>query len=246
MGRAHEVRAASMAKTAAAKSKLNAKWSKLIYMAAKSGLPDPSVNQALKKEIERAKKEQGTAECIKKAIEKAKGGTGENYESIRYEGFGPEGSMIIVECLTDNTNRTLVAVRTALSRCGFNLGVAGSASYQFHNYAVLAFDNLSEDEALETLLMADVDVQEYETDEDGVVTICAPNTDYSKARDALTDAKPDINFLEDHVTWIPQSYIKFADEKHVNQLHRVIDALNEIDDVQDIYHNVELEEEAEE
>ena len=73
-----------------------------------------------------------------------------------------------------------------------------------------------------------------------------PNTDYSKARDALTDAKPDINFLEDHVTWIPQTYIKFADEKHVNQLHRVIDALNEIDDVQDIYHNVELEEEAEE
>ena len=245
MGRAHEVRAASMAKTAAAKSKLNAKWSKLIYMAAKSGLPDPSVNQALKKEIERAKKEQVTAECIKKAIEKAKGGTGENYESIRYEGFGPAGSLIIVECLTDNTNRTLVAVRTALSRCGFNLGVNGSVSYQFHNYAVLAFDNLSEDEALEILLMADVDVQDYFT-EDGVVTIYAPNTDYTKARDALTDAKEDINFLEDHVTWIPQSYVKFDEEKHVNQLHRVIDALNEIDDVQDIYHNVELDEEEEE
>ena len=241
MGRAHEVRAASMAKTAAAKSKLNAKWSKIIYMAAKSGVPDPELNQTLKKEIEKAKREQVTSECIKNAIQKAKGGTGENFEPIRYEGFGPAGSMMIVECLTDNTNRTLVAVRTAMSRCGFNLGAIGSVSHQFNNYAVFTFDNFSEDEALEALLMADVDVQEYETDEDGVVTVCAPNTDYSKARDALTDAKPDINFLEDHVIWLPQSYVTFTEEKNVDQLRRCIDTLNEIDDVQDIYHNVELE-----
>ena len=240
MGRAHEVRAASMAKTAAAKSKLNAKWSKIIYMAAKSGVPDPELNQKLKREIEKAKREQVTAECIKKAIEKAKGGTGENFEPIRYEGFGPNGSMMIVECLTDNTNRTLVAVRTAMSRCGFNLGAIGSVAHLFNNYAVFAFDNLSEDEALEILLMADVDVQEYETDEDGVVTICAPHTDYSKARDALTDAKPDINFLEDHILWLPPSYVTFSDEKSISQLERCIDSLNEIDDVQDIYHNVEV------
>lgn len=239
MGRAHEVRAASMAKTAAAKSKLNAKWSKLIYMAAKGGVPDPDLNQALKKEIEKAKREQVSAECIKKAIEKAKGGTGENYDPIRYEGYGPAGSMIIVECLTDNTNRTLVAVRTAMSKCGFTLGAPGSVAYQFNNYAVFAFDNLSENDALEALLMADVDVKEYETDEDGVVTICAPNTDYSKARDALTEAKPDINFLEDHIIWLPQGYISFSDEKHQGQLDRLEDLLNEIDDVQDIYTNVE-------
>ena len=90
MGRAHEVRAASMAKTAAAKSKLNNKYSRTIYMAAKSGIPDPELNLALKHEIEKAKREQVNADTIKRAIEKAKGGSTENYYPIRYEGFGPK------------------------------------------------------------------------------------------------------------------------------------------------------------
>lgn len=102
MGRAHEVRAASMAKTAAAKSKLNNKWSRIIYMAAKSGVPDPDLNQNLKKEIEKAKREQVTADVIKRAIEKAKGANLESYDSMVLEGFGPGNSMFVIECLTDN------------------------------------------------------------------------------------------------------------------------------------------------
>ena len=121
MGRAHEVRAASMAKTAAAKSKLNNKWSRIIYMAAKAGVPDPELNQNLKKEIEKAKREQVTADVIKRAIEKAKGANQENYDPLTLEGFGPGNSMFIVECLTDNHNRTQTAVKVALQKCGGNI-----------------------------------------------------------------------------------------------------------------------------
>jgi len=113
MGRAHEVRKVAMEKTAAAKSKLYAKYGKEIYMAAKSGSPDPDSNQVLKKIIEKAKKEQVTADIIKRSIEKAIGGSDENYIEVRYEGFGPGTSMIIVECLTDNVNRTISVVRNA-------------------------------------------------------------------------------------------------------------------------------------
>ena len=118
MGRAHEVRAASMAKTAAARSSLFNKWSKEIYVAAKSGVPDPEMNQTLKRVIERAKKEQVTADVIKRAIDKAKGGNGENYIATQYEGMSKGNSNIIVDCLTDNVNRTFAEVRNCFNKSG--------------------------------------------------------------------------------------------------------------------------------
>ena len=136
MGRAHEVRAASMAKTAAIKSKQNAKFAKAIYVAAKSGLPDPDVNQALKKEIDKAKREHIPADVIKRAIEKAKGGQGEAYNFVRYEGFGPGDTMVIVDCLTDNVNRTYTSVKVGFSHCGFKLGVNGCVAYNFDNHPI--------------------------------------------------------------------------------------------------------------
>ena len=107
MGRAHEVRAASMAKTAAFKSKHYAKFGVSIYKAAKSGIPDPELNQALKKELERARKANIPAAVIQRAIEKAKGDLSGAFHEVRYEGFGPNNSLIIVDCVTDNVNRTL-------------------------------------------------------------------------------------------------------------------------------------------
>ena len=126
MGRAHEVRKVAMEKTAAAKSKLYSKYGKEIYMAAKSGTPDPDTNQALKKIIEKAKKEQVTADIIKRAIEKAKGGSEDSYYDVRYEGFGPGNSMLIVECLSDNVNRTIATVKNCFTKTGGKLGVGGS------------------------------------------------------------------------------------------------------------------------
>ena len=110
MGRAHEVRAAAMAKTAAIKSKLYSRYGKELYIAAKNGVPDPEMNLALKQKIKEAKANQVPTDVINRAIEKAKGGGAESYDSLRYEGIGPGGATIIVDCLTDNSNRTVAAM----------------------------------------------------------------------------------------------------------------------------------------
>lgn len=236
MGRAHEVRAASMAKTAAAKSKLNAKWGRAIYVAAKSGDPDPEMNQTLKKTIEAAKREQCTADVIKRAIEKAKGGTGESYSFERYEGIGPANSWWIVDCLTDNHNRTLTAIRTAFSKTG---GTLGSVLYNFTNKAVFSFDGEDPDAVMELLLENDCDIEDVQLD-DGVITVFAPKTEYDKVREVLTSNNPEINFLEDHTTWIPSTYVKLTDDHEKNKFDHLMQLLDECDDVQDVYHNIEM------
>lgn len=239
MGRAHEVRAASMAKTAAAKSKLNNKWSRIIYMAAKSGVPDPDLNQTLKKEIEKAKKEQASADVIKRAIEKAKGANQESYTELVLEGFGPGNSMVVVECLTDNHNRTQTAVKVALMKTGGKIAGSGAVTYMFDHLAVFSYENgQSEEEVLETLLMADCDVTDIEN-EDGIITIYAPNTEYAKIRDALQEAMPDVDLTVDTIAWMPKNYVKLESEKEIEQFNRMLEMLEEDDDVQEVYHNVE-------
>ena len=241
MGRAHEVRAASMAKTAAAKSKLNNKWSRIIYMAAKSGVPDPDLNQTLKKEIEKAKKEQASADVIKRAIEKAKGANQESYTELVLEGFGPGNSMVVVECLTDNHNRTQTAVKVALMKTGGKIAGSGAVTYMFDHLAVFSYENgQSEEEVLETLLMADCDVQDIEN-EDGIITIYAPNTEYAKIRDALQEAMPDIDLTVDTIAWMPKNYVQLESDKEKEQFNRMLEMLEDDDDVQEVYHNVELE-----
>ena len=121
MGRAHEVRAASMAKTAAMKTKLYSRFGKELYIAAKSGVPDPDMNLSLKRKIAEAKANQVPAVVIKRAIERAKGGTDESYDSCRYEGFGPGESTIIIDCLTNNVNRTVSAVKTCFNKAHANI-----------------------------------------------------------------------------------------------------------------------------
>lgn len=235
MGRAHEVRAASMAKTAAAKSKLNNKYSRTIYMAAKSGIPDPELNLALKHEIEKAKREQVNADTIKRAIEKAKGGSTENYYPIRYEGFGPSNSMLIIECITDNENRTLTAVKTALNKCGAKLGVAGCVRHMFDYYAVFTFEGMNDEEAFEAV--AEFDVADVFS-EDGYTTVYANSSDYQGVRDALLAAKPDLTFVEDVVTYVPQNTVTLTDQKEIDQFNRLRTMLDDIDDVQDLFHNI--------
>lgn len=116
MGRHFEVRAAAMAKTSAANAKLFSRFSKEIYMAAKAGEPDPSMNQGLKKVIERAKANNVPADVIKRAIDKAKGGSTDSYTSSTYEGFGAGASTVIIECLTDNQNRTIASLRACFNK----------------------------------------------------------------------------------------------------------------------------------
>ena len=234
MGRAHEVRAASMAKTAAAKSKLNNKWSRIIYMAAKSGVPDPDLNQNLKKEIEKAKREQVTADVIKRAIEKAKGANLESYDSMVLEGFGPGNSMFVIE----NHNRTQTSVKVALQKCGGKIAGSGSVTHMFKNTAIFSIDFMNEEETLEALLLADCEVEDISSDDD-VVTITAPSTEYGKIRETLKAMLPEgKDFLEDTVSWLPLNSVQLETEKEKEQLQRLLDLLEEDDDVQDVYHNV--------
>ncbi len=238
MGRAHEVRKVAMAKTAAAKSKLYAKYGKEIYMAAKQGEPDPDLNQALKRIIDKAKKDQVTADVIKRAIDKAKGGSGEDYTPARYEGFGPGSSIVIVECLTDNVNRTIAEVRHCFTKNEGKLGVSGSATHMFNHQAVFVLPNVSEEEILELLIENDIDVNDIESDEEGV-TLLGEATDYNNIKTAILDSNPNLEFSTDEIMWLPMMETELNEEEK-NKFNRLIDMLNNLDDVQEVFHNVKL------
>jgi YebC/PmpR family DNA-binding regulatory protein len=177
MGRSFENRKHSIMKTAGQKSKLYSKYGKQLYVAAKNGVPDPEANPALRSLIERAKREQVPSHVIEKAIEKASGSGGEDYASARYEGFGPGSCSVIVDCLTDNPNRTITDVRNCFTKTGSKLGPAGSVAHLFDHLAVLSFKGDNEDEVLEAMLEADVDVDDIEC-KDGQLTLFAPSSEF--------------------------------------------------------------------
>ena len=243
MGRAHEVRAASMAKTAAMKSSKYAKWGKEIFQAAKAGVPDPEMNQSLKRTIERAKKDQCPADVIKRAIAKAQGvASGASKEKV-YEGYGPGNVAMIVECLTDNDNRTFTEVRTAFNKTGGTIGTA--VSYMFARKAQFSFDGMSEDEAMEALMNAELDFEDMNTDEDGFVNITANPSDFEAIKAALEATKPDLEFDTCSVDLVPSTYVDL-DEDHEAKFKRLLGLLREYDDVSEIYHNANISEDEEE
>src|SRR5690554_1491246 len=184
MGRAYQNRKDSMAKTAATKTRIYSKYGREIYVTAKSGGVDPAANLALRSLIDRAKKDQVPAHVIEKAIDKARGGAGEDFSPARYEGFGPGNCMVIVECLTDNPNRTFGDVRVCFTKTKSKIGTPGTVSHMFDHCAIFAFRGDDEDAVLEALMEADVDVSDIEL-EDGVMTVFTPNTEYARARQAL-------------------------------------------------------------
>lgn len=238
MGRAHEVRAASMAKTNAIKSKLYSRYGKELYIAAKAGVPDPEMNQGLKRKIAEAKANQVPADVIKRAIEKAKGGNGESYDSCRYEGFGPGAATIIIDCLTDNTNRSVSAVKTCFNKAKSKLGIAGCVSHSYDNVGlfVLSYDN--EETMLDTLITADVNVVDLELEE-GSMTVTVDPSDFHKAQQAIDELIPDVKYDACEITMLPQEYVKLETEEEKELWDRLITMLNEVEDVQQVYHNVE-------
>lgn len=238
MGRAFQNRKESMAKTAAAKTKVYSRYAREIYMCAKSGGTDPAGNLSLRSLLERAKKDQVPSHVIEKAIDKAKGGGGEDFSVARYEGFGPGNCQVIVECLTDNPNRTFGDVRLCFTKTKCKIGAQGSVSHMFDHCAILAFKGEDEDAALEALLGADTDVTDIEQ-EGGMITVFTPHTEYAKARQALVDAFPDIEFDTDEIQFLPQTTMELAGDD-LALFEKFTDMLNELEDVQAIYHNVDL------
>ncbi len=237
MGRAYQNRKESMAKTSDAKAKVYSKYGRVIYVCAKEGGPDPDGNLALRGLIERAKKDQVPTHVIDKAIKKAEGGGGEDFSVARYEGFGPGGSMVIVDCLTDNPNRTFGDVRQCFTKTKCKIGTEGTVSHMFDHSCIFVFKNDDEEAVLEALLMADVDVTDIESD-DGKVTVFAPHTEYFKAKNALTDGLGEIDFEVDEIQFLPKGNTPISGED-VEMFGTFLDMLNDLDDVQNIYHDAE-------
>ena len=207
-------------------------------MVAKNGVPDPDNNPALRNLIEKAKRDQVPSHVIEKAIEKANGVGGEDYVAARYEGFGPGGCSVIVDCLTDNNNRTITEVRNCFTKTGSKLGATGSVAHLFDHLAILSFKGDNEDEVLEAMLNADVDVDDIEC-RDGQLTLFAPASEFYKAKTALIEAFPDVELEVQEITFHPQANKEIKAED-VPTFEKFMNLLNDCDDVQDVYHNAIL------
>ncbi|UOE96195.1 YebC/PmpR family DNA-binding transcriptional regulator [Alkalihalobacillus sp. LMS39] len=218
-------------------SRIYAKFGREIYVAAKQGEPDPESNRALKVVLERAKTYSVPKAIIERAIEKAKGGSEESYDELRYEGFGPNGSMIIVDALTNNVNRTAAEVRSAFNKNGGNMGVSGSVAYMFDATAVFGVEGKSADDVLELLMEADIDARDI-LDEDSSVIVYAEPDQFHAVQEAFKNIGV-TDFTLAELTMLAQNDIALSEEDQV-QFEKLIDALEDLEDVQQVYHNVEL------
>lgn len=238
MGRAYEVRKASIAKTGAAKAKLYSNFAKEIYLAAKSGGTNIDANVNLKRLVDKAKKSQVPSDIIQRAIDKVNSGADESYTSCRYEGFGPGSSTVIVDCLTDNVNRTVGFVRSAFTKTDGKLGAPNSVSHSYENLSIVGFKGLSEEETLDAVMMDDIDVKDIETDDD-LTVVYGDSKDLHRIKLALTNAKNDIDFEIDEISMIPLDKITLEGED-LEKFEKLLTMLDDIEDVQNVYHNVEL------
>ena len=238
MGRAYEVRKAAIQKNGAAKAKLYSNFAKEIYIAAKNGGTSLEANEKLKQLVEKAKRSEVPSDIINRAIDKVNSGVDESYTFCRYEGFGPGASTLIVDCLTDNVNRTVGLVRPAFTKCDGKIGVSNSVAHFYENICVFTTKDLTEEEAFDILLNEGIDVKDIETVDDEVV-ITGDAKDYGIIRNALTSAKSDIVFDVDEVTFDALNKVTL-DGEDLEKFNKLLSMLDEIEDVQNVYHNVEL------
>ncbi|MCP4078518.1 MAG: YebC/PmpR family DNA-binding transcriptional regulator [Gammaproteobacteria bacterium] len=239
MGRAYQNRKESMAKTSDAKAKVYSKYGREIYVCAKAGGFDPDGNLTLRGLIDKAKKDQVPTHVIDKALKKAQGGGGEDFAPARYEGFGPCGCMVIVECLTDNPNRTFGDVRQCFTKTKSKIGTQGTVSHMFDHSAILVFKGDDEEAALDALMEADVDVTDIES-EDGNISVFTADIDYGKAKQALMDTFEGIEFEVDEIQFLPKGSTPVTGDDDIEMFNKFIEMLNDLDDVQNIYHDAEL------
>jgi len=237
MGRAYQNRKESMAKTSDQNAKVYSKYSREIYTCAKSGGSDPDGNLTLRSLLDRAKKDQVPSHVIQKALDKAAGAGGEDFASARYEGFGPGNCMVIVDCLTDNPNRTIGDVRTCFNKTKSKIGTKGTVMHMFDHCAIFVFAGDDEESVLEALMMADVDVTDIESDE-GKITVFTPHTEYGKAKSALRESLGEIEFDVDEIQFVPQNTAAISGDD-IPMLEKLIDMLTDLEDVQNVYHSAE-------
>jgi YebC/PmpR family DNA-binding regulatory protein len=235
MGRIFEKRKHSIFKTALQNSKLYSRYSKQIYVAAKNGVPEIEGNPILRAVVDRAKKENVPSHVIEKAIQKASGKGGEDIQTARYEGFGPGGALMIVDCLTDNASRTISDIRSCFTKNNAKLAASGAVVLSFDHLAVFSFKGDNEEKVLEAMFAADIAVDEVEC-KDGHTTVFVPPTEFYKAKAALLEAFPGLEFETQEITFLPQTN-KTLTADEWTQFEKLMHMLNDCDDVQEIYHN---------
>lgn len=221
----------------AERSKIFQKLAKELYVAAKSGDTDPASNPALRMVVEKAKSENMPKANIQSAIDKAKSKSNdENYETIRYEGYGPGGIALMIDCLTDNRNRTASFVRSTLTKRGGNLGTDGSVSYLFERKGLIILSKeYDEDKLMEDVL--ELDILDFVSEEDGYEIYTLPNQ-FINVKDTLTE-KGYNNYIMSEVTFIPNNYVELEEETKEKALSLIVQ-LEDLDDVQNVYHNLDI------
>ena len=221
----------------AERGKVFAKLAKEIYVAAKSGDADPNNNAALRMVVEKAKSENMPKSNIENAINKAKAkGNTENYDAIRYEGYGPGGIAIMIDCLTDNKNRTASFVRSSLTKRGGNLGTDGSVSYLFKRKGLIILDKkYEEDKLMEDVL--ELNIEDFKPDEDSYIIETTPDN-FINVKEELEKLGYN-EFITSEVTYIPDNYITL-DEEVTGKAISLIETLEDLDDVQNVYHNLDI------
>ena len=237
MGRFPSI-AADKAKTGAAKGKLYSMYSRDIYDKAKKGGANPESNFALKQLIEKAKKDQVPADIIKRALDKVNSGADDSYEETRYEIIGPSGSTAIVECLTDNVNRSISDVRTAVNKAKMKMGGVNSVSYNYDHLAIVTFKCDDEESILMSLLDEGIEVVDEEYN-DGNITISVIPTDQYKMKQVINNIIPSVDYLIDEIGMYPKEKVTLSGEDK-EYFERLLKLLDDVEDVKTVYHNVEL------
>lgn len=209
-----------------------------IAVAVKAGGADPSSNSKLKDAIAKAKSNNMPNDTIERSIKKAAGNLeGVSYESIVYEGYGPKGVAIIVETLTDNKNRTAANVRSAFTKGGGNMGTTGCVSFMFDEKGVIMVEKADDIDADELMMIAlDAGASDFNEEEEGYEIITSPE-DFSSVREAIEQAN--IAIVDAEVSMIPQTYTSLTDEDDVKKMNKLLDLLENDDDVKNVYHNLE-------
>lgn len=227
----------------AKRGKVFTKLGRYIMVASKEGGPDPDYNPALKTAIEKAKAENMPNENIDRAIKKGSGEIGaDNFEEIIYEGYGPAGIAVFALCLTDNRNRTAPDVRHAFDKNGGNLGQSGCVTFMFDRKGMIAIertDSIDEDEL--TMQAIDLGAEDFISEEEGFEIISTPE-EFNTVRNGLSELG--YKFAMAEITYIPQNMVELADEADIKNMEKLIDMLEDHDDVQEVYHNWEMPEEA--
>ncbi len=220
----------------AVRSKMFAKFAREITVSAKLGLPDPNMNPRLRAAIQAARAENMPKDNIERAIKKALGGDAENYEEIRYEGYAPGGVAVIVEALTDNRNRTAPEVRSYFSKSGGAMAETGAVSFMFDRIGVVEFEAkvASEDQMMEAAIEAGADDATYSEDGHEIITTLETLRDVAKALEEKFGEPRKTGMI-----WRPQNTIMVDDEAG-EKIMKLLDNLNDSDDVQNVYSNVEF------